>query len=219
MAGLLALLLCAACTQGLSVWLQARKKSYHSHPHMHGILYGLGTLAALQTAPQVLHHPALQWSTPLALIWLGLTLATLSFNRTVPIPSSYRTRHPQSYFLDFNLAFVLVKIADITFQQTFLLAFSLILFGYVPQVSTVAILTFLTFVVAHLPLVWLQRKVSVLHLIGATLFVGVVPFVLLQVQGGFWLLWFGHWCFYVAIRLLMGIKPLRRSLLGQDIEL
>lgn len=218
MASLVFLILSAICVQSLSLLLQTKQYSYHSHPHYHGALYALGTLAAFHIAPQALHHPALQWSNPLALLWLSLTLATLAFNRYVPISLGYRLRHKKSYFLDFNLAFVLVKIGDIFFQQSFLVAFILILFGHFPHVSTVVIITLITFVAAHLPLLWIQRKVSVLHLIGAALFIGIVPLAILQVQGGFWLIWFGHWCFYITIRLLMGIKPLRRSVLGQDLE-
>ena len=115
MASLVFLILSAICVQSLSLLLQTKQYSYHSHPHYHGALYALGTLAAFHIAPQALHHPALQWSNPLALLWLSLTLATLAFNRYVPISLGYRLRHKKSYFLDFNLAFVLVKIGEQAF--------------------------------------------------------------------------------------------------------
>jgi hypothetical protein len=219
MAALLFLLLSAFVIQGASLGLQARHKSYHSHPHIHAPLYAVGVVLAFQALPSALHHPALHTNLPLALLWLGLALATVAFNRTVPIPRGYRSHHPKSYFLDFNLAFILVKTADILFQQSFLMVFILLLSQHVPQLSMVAAITSLLFIAVHLPLLWVQRKVSVLHILGATLFISAVPYILLQLHGGFWLIAVGHGCFYIAIRLLMALKPVRRSLLGDDIKL
>ncbi len=173
----------------------------------------------METARDFLPPEPLVWSNLMGLLWLGMVMAAMFYNGRFPIPKGYLQRHGASYFLNFNLPFVVVKTVDILFQQLFLMVLVVWLYRYWGDILMVSVLVAAVFVVAHVPLLMVQKRVSLLHFIGAMLFVGIVPWVILEVEGGFWLLCLGHWAFYVVIRVLMGYRALRQSTLGADIRL
>lgn len=219
MTNILILLGSASVFQLLAIALQRRHYTYLNRPALFTWIYATGGIALIALNPYTLAGPALQAPLLLAVLWLALVAGTLLVNAWFPIPTSYHARHPRSYFLDFNLTFVTVKIADILFQQIFLLQFVTALYILVPNMQNLMLLTIGVFALAHVPLVLLQRKVSVLHLLGAAICVGIVPWLNLEVKGGFWYLIIGHWLFYIIMRMALGIPCIRHSVLGQDITL
>lgn len=209
----------AGIIQVTAISLQHGRFTYPTHPHLFAGLYAFGGIFIVAGIPPALQPAALHWHPALAWLWMISVAATLLVNRLRPIPLGYRARHRNSYFLDFNLTFILVKICDIFFQQSFLLAFILWAYRFWPSLPAVTTATILLFAVGHLPLIVLQKKVSMLHVLGAILFVGLVPFLILQTSGGFWLAYTAHWLFYIATRLMLAFRPIRQSILGRDLEL
>lgn len=211
------ILLLAVLVQGVGLYLQYRKWTYLSHPHYFVWLYVLGCVAMLEVAAGLAGPVTFSGSLWQALVWLSMVGFTMGVNVRKPLPRHYREAHPASYFLSFGPTFVVVKMVDILFQQVFLLLFVMGVFRVYPDVLAVSVITAAVFVAAHIPLLFLQKKVSLLHLVGATVGIGIVPWVLLRVEHGFWWLYVGHWGFYVVVRLMLGIRSVRRGILGAEL--
>lgn len=196
-----------AIVQPLSLWTQFRGGSYHSDWFYYFALYGFGALALWwiyrnSIAAAFDAAPVVRIASLIAV--LVVAALGLAINNAQPIPIEVRNEHALSFFFDFDWRFVLVKLADIAFQQICLAVLVVVLLDAGLSLMRASMALFIGFVAAHSFLIVFQGSTAILHFAGASLLALAAPWLMarspFRLYGTFAL----HFSGYLVGRVIAG---------------
>lgn len=190
----------------LTIFLQVRKFTFNSHPILFLTIYIAGTMGVLIFARKGLPNLELGeiqvWGVSCFVLCVSAALCVWYFG-SHPISEAVLERHPNSFFMRFDLGFVISKFGDVVFQQAIIITTYFLIAEHFENLLVQVLIFTALFFVSHLFLIYFQGQVSQLHLVGSLIAGALFPIILHSNPGALPVLILVHWSFYPFARYIV----------------